>query len=114
MQVFSNTFLLEPRLYEVATIARAGDGVYSSFRKFTANFIFLFSDNRQTYCFLYRQDWQGSYSLPLQLHVLRLVVFFNRTRVLSYTASRPVWGRETLLSRGFRMRSQLFNLHVFM
>ena len=41
MQLFLNTFLLEPRLYEVATIARAGDGVCNSFRKFTANFIFF-------------------------------------------------------------------------
>lgn len=40
--MFSNAFLLEPRLYEVATIARAAsDGVCNSFRKFTANIIFF-------------------------------------------------------------------------
>ena len=41
MQMFLNTFLLEPRLYEVATIALAGDGVCNSFLKFTTNFIFF-------------------------------------------------------------------------
>ena len=34
--------------------------------------------------------------------------------MLSHTASHPVWGRETLLSRGIRVWSGLFTLSMFL
>lgn len=104
-------------LYGGAAHNRGGrDAISSKYRTltFTPESFFLPVVKERISCSLQGQVWQSGDSVSIQQYVLWRPVFRYRTRMLSHTWRRPVWGREALLSRGLRVWSGLFKIRVFL